>query len=68
MVNRFSNENTIPHLVLAILQIYFLICFSASSESEGEDGYNLSTQFDEVPVTDSDGEEPVNIDTGNKST
>ena len=51
----------------------FLICnyeiissftFTASSESEGEDGYDLSTQFDEVPLTesDNDGEEPVNID------
>ena len=52
-----------PHLVLAILQIYFLICFPASSESKGEDGYDLSTKFDEIPVTASEGEEPVNIHT-----
>ena len=56
-----------------LLQNNFLICkyeiissfaFTASSESEGEDGYDLSTQFDEVPLTESDNddEEPVNVD------
>ena len=56
-----------------LLQNNFLICgyefislfaFTAISESEGEDGYDLSTQFDEVPLkeSDNDDEEPVNID------
>ena len=56
-----------------LLQNNFLICkyeiislfaFTASSESEGKDGYDLSTLFDEAPLieSDNDDEEPVNID------
>ena len=35
--------------------------FTASSESERDDGYDLSTQFDDVPQETSDNEE-VNVD------
>ena len=40
-----------------------MFAFTANSESEGEDGYDLSTQFDEVPMTEleNDDEDPVNI-------
>ena len=41
-----------------------MLVISESSESEGEDGYDLSTQFDEIGpdfTTDTDGE-PVNVD------
>ena len=59
-----------PHLLLpnnflsCNYEIISSFAFTARSESEGEDGYDLSTQFDEVPLTesDNDGEEPVNID------
>ena len=35
--------------------------FTALSESEGEDGYDLSTQFDDVPQETSNNEQ-VNVD------
>ena len=35
--------------------------FTASSESEGEDGYDLLTQFNDVPQETSD-DEQVNVD------
>ena len=40
-----------------------MLVISESSESEVEDGYDLSTQFDEIgpDFTDTDGE-PVNVD------
>ena len=40
----------------------FLFAISPSSESEGEDGYDLSTQFNEVPQETDDNTEPVNVD------
>ena len=39
----------------------FPFIISASSESEGEDGYDISTQFDDVAEA-SDDDEPVNVD------
>ena len=40
-----------------------LTCITETSESEGEDGYHLSTQFDEVPADeDKDADANVNID------
>ena len=39
----------------------FLFEFTVSFESEGEDGYDLSTQFDDVPQETSDNEQ-VNVD------
>ena len=63
-------EICFPHLLLqnkiliSNYEIISLFAFTASSESEGKDGYDSSTQFDEVPLTESDNydEDSVNID------
>ena len=53
---RSTNENN-----RLIGKYNFLFEFAASSESEEEDGYALSTQFDDVPQETSDNEQ-VNVD------
>ena len=51
--------NTVTVTLLCLKIFPFII--SASSESEGEDGYDISTQFDDV-TEESDDVEPVNAD------
>ena len=42
-----------------ILILLFSLVISESSESEGDDGYDLSTQFDEIPPDSNKDDEPV---------
>ena len=52
------------NFLICLYELISLFAFTASSESEVEDGYDLSTQCDEVPMTESDNdsnEEPVNV-------
>ena len=45
-----------------ILLLLFSLVISESSESEGDDGYDLSTQFDEIPPDSNNDDEPVSIE------